>query len=516
MASESQVADFADLFIPVGTLLRDHPGMVATNMKLSPLTPGMRMPQSPANGSRNDSVMPHAHGPTQPLRRKRRFTIGSLRRHSTQVESSSTCNNDNLPKSVESQPFACIANCSETPSHSNGAANPSTHSVSRSLSKITRLPPTSWRRSFRPQSLIAPRDKGNSAISTTKYDNVGFQEQDNVQAFRATPVTLRADFVNDDEHPRDELFHTSDSNLRLPDPQVAYANTFYYTACFHTSPPSSRPLNVQPVRVGYYENLLAYPPSHLQTYHTHREMSPPTILVIAGSCSHCDHSARRRAEQEALDKYNHDVEILSIELALLQQKIDPGYGKVQDTDKESEFDLSSPKISRGAIREMLRIERQLDELINKRDREIKSIWKGYTARWGPATIGIHDGREAVENAQRPASKLTHDSAVSEQTSTRSSNRSTRDPSSDRSSSITSASTTFTSQRSSSIPRPRRESWTPRSHTNSAASPGERYSEGTDNVVSRSSVDGVRENGKMVVDWIRPRRRTPSQSDRKER
>ncbi|EXJ73092.1 uncharacterized protein A1O5_04241 [Cladophialophora psammophila CBS 110553] len=107
----------------------------------------------------------------------------------------------------------------------------------------------------------------------------------------------------------------------LPDPETAYAHTYYYTFCAHTSPPMSRPLNVQPTLARYRRGLLAYPPFHLRAYNPDQGTPSPTLYVLEGSCSDCDITMRRQAESKVLDRYTHELENLSIQLSLLRKDI---------------------------------------------------------------------------------------------------------------------------------------------------------------------------------------------------
>ncbi|OQU96496.1 hypothetical protein CLAIMM_02572 [Cladophialophora immunda] len=294
----------------------------------------------------------------------------------------------------------------------------------------------------------------------------------------------------------------------LPAPDAAYAHTYYYTVCCHTSPPMSRPLNVQPLLVQYHKGLLAYPPSHLRGYNPDEAITPPKIYVLEGSCSECDITARRHAESKVLDRYTHQLENLYIQLSLLQKDIASEHCNVSLPEKSDNAITtfafpSTLELEPEATQAILEIEDQLDQLVGKRDREVKQIWKGYTARWGPATVGIHR-----ENRFRGRSRAgTTDSRDHVSQDTAGSTTSFGVPSEDRSPGRTRTMTTVSTQPTGPPSRlSRNSSYDTRPRTSSVGGPQERYSDGTYGLSVDSSVDGVRGRGRMVVDWIRPTRR----------
>ncbi|OAP58077.1 hypothetical protein AYL99_07167 [Fonsecaea erecta] len=292
----------------------------------------------------------------------------------------------------------------------------------------------------------------------------------------------------------------------LPDPDTAYAHTYYYTVCAHTSPPMSRPLNVQPTPVPYRKGLLAYPPFHLRAYSADPAIPPPTIYVLEGSCSHCDITVRRDAESRVLDRYTHQLENLYIQLNLLQKDIAIESCNVslpaRSDNAITTFSFPSTlELKPEATQAILEIEDRLDQLIRKRDQEVKQIWKGYTARWGPATVGIHRENKS-RGRSRPGTADTRGS-VSQDTAG-STTTSFGVPSDDRSPGRTHTMTTLSTHPTMPPSRlSRNRSYDTRPRANSVGGPQERYSHGTYGVSVDSSVDGIRGRGRMVVDWIRP-------------
>ncbi|KAK4947006.1 hypothetical protein LTR10_014148 [Elasticomyces elasticus] len=303
----------------------------------------------------------------------------------------------------------------------------------------------------------------------------------------------------------------------LPEPEIAYAHTYHYTTCEHTSPPLSRPLNVQPTPVQYRDGLLAYPPFQLRNLLNSSKVSIPSIYVIDGSCCNCDLSERREAESGVLDKYTPRLDNLFLQLNLLQDDMDTKASSASDP-LQGEAISSLPDVSPETIQSIVLMEHQLDDLVQRRDREVKSIWKGYTARWGPATLGIHHENDSIGGRGRTQS-------ISERNTTgadlwTNSSVSDVDTVAGRTSTIVStASSRTTHTLFSGAGRPKLNPSRQTSFTTSVNGPQERYSDGTRPVTATSSVDGVRGDGRMMVEWIRPERgnaRSRSQSQSQSR
>ncbi|OCT53099.1 hypothetical protein CLCR_10043 [Cladophialophora carrionii] len=280
----------------------------------------------------------------------------------------------------------------------------------------------------------------------------------------------------------------------LPDPEVAYAQAFHYTTCPHVSPPKSRPLNVQPALVPRQRR-----PLEVQGLRVDPRTAPPDIYVLDGACFDCDLSARRQAESDILETYTHKLENLTIQLSLLQRDIaaeHSGPSPNRGNGALTAFTLPSTlELSTEATQGILEIEEQLSELVKKRDEDIRQVWSGFTARWGPGTVRI----------QRDESNSTPGRAESPST--------TRTSSSTNSLGVPSANTTpeevpaMASRVSRGAINPvspsRQSSFTARTRASSIQG---RYSDGSRNVGVESSVDRVKGRGRMLVDWIRPGRR----------
>ncbi|KAJ9499270.1 hypothetical protein H2202_005427 [Exophiala xenobiotica] len=212
----------------------------------------------------------------------------------------------------------------------------------------------------------------------------------------------------------------SPQKLSLPEPEIAYADTFHYTTCEHTSPPMSRPLNAQPVLVKYHDELLAYPPLHIKAFLSSFPAVIPSIYIIEGACSICDLSYRREAESDILARYTTRLENLILQLSLLQEDIDvksPDAAHISPCSTSATPFPSSSTTQRAAspttaspttmspenIQAIIQMEDQADNLVKQRDNEVKAIWSGYTERWGPATVGIHYEGNVVRGRRRAQS-----------------------------------------------------------------------------------------------------------------
>ena len=184
--------------------------------------------------------------------------------------------------------------------------------------------------------------------------------------------------------------NASSTTSDLPDPEEVYATTTYFTTCPHTSPPSHLPLNIQPTTTQFSAALLRYPPFHLRT-RLAASQPLPTITAIQGSCSDCDWKARRQQEGEVLANYADIRNNLLSRIKGLRSKInaqegssgeesDGEGGKKAKEKTEDDHDLEL---------EMLSVESEIEELPDKQDADVKRVWMGWAAKWGPGTVGIH-------------------------------------------------------------------------------------------------------------------------------
>ncbi|KAI1610632.1 hypothetical protein EDD37DRAFT_13673 [Exophiala viscosa] len=305
----------------------------------------------------------------------------------------------------------------------------------------------------------------------------------------------------------------------LPEPEIAYGHTYHYTTCEHTSPPLSRPLNVQPTLVQYSDDLLAYPPFHLRSLLESPQKSIPSIYIIDGSCCNCDLSERRKAESAVLEKYTTRLDNLFLQLNLLQDDMDAKASRAPDFLR-SDTSPSLSDVSPETIQSIILMEHQLDDVVQRRDREVKSIWKGYTERWGPATVGIHHENDSIRDRGRTHAISERSANGADQWTT--SSVSDVDTVAGRTSTIASTvSSRTTHTLFSAAGRPKLNASRQSSFTTSVNGPQERYSDGTRSVMATSSVDGVKGDGRMMVEWIRPdrgsaRSRSQSQSQSRSR
>ncbi|KIW16032.1 hypothetical protein PV08_06083 [Exophiala spinifera] len=312
----------------------------------------------------------------------------------------------------------------------------------------------------------------------------------------------------------------------LPAPEIAYADTFHYTNCEHTSPPMSRPLNTQPILVPYQHGLLAFPPFHIRDFLESQPTVTPSIYIIEGACSICDLAYRRKAESDILARYTTRSENLLLQLSLLQEDLDVKSPTALDLPERkntatpfptssSRRNTTSPEPSTTSsitpenIQAILHMEEQAENLIKQRDLEVTAIWRGYTERWGPATVAIHHANDRIIRGRGRAQSASSASTFPEMDNI-SSLTSNFDNSTDRTSTMTSTVSTRTTQTNYtnavlSSTTPRRTSLSRRTSRSDSIGPQDRYSDGTRIVNVPSSVDGVKRDGRMLVDWIRPDR-----------
>ncbi|KIW49197.1 hypothetical protein PV05_10896 [Exophiala xenobiotica] len=383
-------------------------------------------------------------------------------------------------------------------------------STLESLGKLSPRKPTPQKNSMSP-----------ARQPSSTQQNLPVQQVSGVHTTPIPPKTTQPKYIR--SRRRSNSVGPSAQRPSLPDPEIAYADTFHYTSCEHTSPPMSRPLNAQPILVKYHDELLAYPPLHLRAYFSSFPAIIPSIYIIEGACSICDLSYRREAESDILARYTTRLENLILQLSLLQEDIDVESPDAANQSGRNNTATSSPSsnatrsaasptttsptiMSPENIQAILQMEDQADNLLKQRDNEVKAIWRGYTERWGPATVGIHHEGNVLRGRRRAQS--ASDSVRFPEVETSSSLTSNVDASTDRTSTMASTVSTRTTQTShtsrtvSSVTTPRRMSMSRRTSRSSSIEPRERYSDGSRSINVPSTVDGVLKEGRMMVDWIR--------------
>ncbi|KAL2406922.1 hypothetical protein ABEF95_000690 [Exophiala dermatitidis] len=185
---------------------------------------------------------------------------------------------------------------------------------------------------------------------------------------------------------------------------------------------------------------------------------------------------------------------------------------------------SDADLSHGQIFAIVELEDQLDSIIDRRDREVKSIWRGYSRRWGPGTLGIHhDPREfGGRRRGRGRTKKRYMDSSTDGSLTPKDNYS-RSASSDASTcatslresemstvtlpaaEVTAVTTEGVAMTVSDCQRQEQNARLRRASISSSNGHRDRYSDGTRQIDISSSVDGIKSDGRMVVDWIRPAR-----------
>jgi hypothetical protein len=145
--------------------------------------------------------------------------------------------------------------------------------------------------------------------------------------------------------------------------------THHYTHCNHTSPPKTRPLNVQPMLI-YSSSTSGFPKS-----------------TLLGRCYDCDFEYRRKQETVVLQKHHKTSMVLQSRLIAARERLETA---------QTEAQLDQGNIN-GVVAET-------NTLVDRREVEVKAVWKGFSKRWGPGTLGVQEGLEGGRmdvNWERP-------------------------------------------------------------------------------------------------------------------
>lgn len=185
----------------------------------------------------------------------------------------------------------------------------------------------------------------------------------------------------------------------------------HYLSCPHTSPPATRPLNIQP-RLD--------------------EVYVPPRSVIPGACFDCDTAQRRELESEILISYNSSISALIEDLSMMvanlesRSPISPLTPATQSTRLQSfsidrslasnnaeDHESTSRKGSYSSLvsedqegsawaSHIHLLESQISEMTEARDQEVRNVWRGYTQRWGPGTLGVLKSAEGNRSSASSA------------------------------------------------------------------------------------------------------------------
>lgn len=75
-----------------------------------------------------------------------------------------------------------------------------------------------------------------------------------------------------------------------------------------------------------------------------------------------------------LHKYHKASNALHLRLLAARKSL-------QNTDTSSQVDEEG----------INQIVQEIDSLVGRREADVKSVWKGFSARWGPGTVGVQQG-----------------------------------------------------------------------------------------------------------------------------
>ncbi|KAK5088784.1 hypothetical protein LTR05_003006 [Lithohypha guttulata] len=217
-----------------------------------------------------------------------------------------------------------------------------------------------------------------------------------------------------------------------------YSTIHYFTECSHASPPAHRPLD---------------PDAQPRTHPDFHPSNPPiTRSIIPGMCFNCDTSYRRTQENAVIEGSTRRIVKLNEELSdLLDQLEMLDYASSSDdeerfsTDRhgaglvtmckfpEDEHDLRHeistlslppisdddllPRASRKSKRtaeqlsyqtrtmaQIREIETAINDLRSEQDRKVTSVWRGFTSRWGPATLGVQRAGQMSDVHSEPTAE----------------------------------------------------------------------------------------------------------------
>ena len=235
-------------------------------------------------------------------------------------------------------PVSCRANLQAGDSQNRGPGQKKVTFTNAAPATNTPYRPINQARSFPPSALSHHTGRGIPTLSSgsVSLSSASVPLSQHVVTRNAGPVTRSHSLVTSSPTHAPELHH--------------------FTLCSHTSPPANRPLNAQPTN--------SFLPSHTTT-----------VSTIEGRCHHCDTTHRRNLETHILSQYRNQI-----------------------ADKEDRHRILRAATHAGDSFAMRALERDIAELVAEREEDVESVWEGYSARWGPGTIGFENtqGRMRVE------------------------------------------------------------------------------------------------------------------------
>ncbi|KPI44499.1 uncharacterized protein AB675_8367 [Cyphellophora attinorum] len=159
--------------------------------------------------------------------------------------------------------------------------------------------------------------------------------------------------------------------------------THYFTDCSHNTsmPGITLPIFPPPNVVVLQDDTLRYPTlehqQHLKSQRDHVDLKPHSVSLIEGRCAGCHYLLCRTLETIILDEFNASVgpdSEMGTALAELQ--------KAPTLDG-----IARPSL-RGRSAGAKSLEASIAEVTVQRDLDVKKVWKGFSAAWGPRCWGI--------------------------------------------------------------------------------------------------------------------------------
>jgi hypothetical protein len=96
--------------------------------------------------------------------------------------------------------------------------------------------------------------------------------------------------------------------------------------------------------------------------------------TIIGRCYDCDSAYRREQETGVLQKYRKAINALYLRFLAAREALQ----KAKTNSQVDEDGINN-------------IATEIDGLVARREADVISVWKAFSARWGPGTVGFQQG-----------------------------------------------------------------------------------------------------------------------------
>lgn len=100
----------------------------------------------------------------------------------------------------------------------------------------------------------------------------------------------------------------------------------------------------------------------------------PLKSTLLGRCYNCDVEYRRQQETSVLQKYHKLSHTLHLQLIAARE----GLQAVESNSQVDEDGID-------------KIVTETEDLVAGREADVQVVWKGFSKRWGPGTVGVQPG-----------------------------------------------------------------------------------------------------------------------------